>query len=179
MNPSNELNRLIGYALNKYSSDMPVSAESLADVVIRKIDEDEKSPELVRFGCVLELRQMARALLRKEYRERLDDDSHPYFFGGLQDLYPGSGKRKGQYLPRSMMSVDDYKENAERLRKEGRAKLLHADELESEMNERIDNIRHGICRGWRGAVCRRLRMVGRYLDRHRWRAWGYGRNGQS
>ncbi len=138
MNPSNELNKLICDELETFSSDLPVSAEVLADIVIKKIDPSEDAPILVRFGCVMELRQMSRSLLRREYKSDTESQQGE-LFEGLQDRYPGAGNRSGTYLPRSMMSISDYEMNIKRLRKEGAAKIAHADALNAEMIERINN----------------------------------------
>jgi len=137
MNETHQLQNLLRNALVSYSADMPVSAESLSATVIDEIDPQHAAPVLVRWGCVLELRQLARPMLRREYEEK--DERQQEMFDALQDRYPGAGKNKGSYIPRHMMTAKDYMANIERLRNEARAKLKHADALEAEYLEKVSS----------------------------------------
>jgi hypothetical protein len=112
-----------------------VSPELLADTAYRNLDPDEVSPPLVAWACVLELRQMARQLLRRTYDGAQDEAGQGDLFTGLQDRYPGTGEHRGLYVPRAQMTYTDRLFNIARLRREAQAKLAHADALEAETAE--------------------------------------------
>ena len=136
MSETTQLQDLLRKALSEYSADMPVSAETLAGVVIDEIDEKHSAPILVRWGCVLELRQLARPMLRREFEEETEN-KQPDLFGGLQDRYPGYGEHKGMYMPRSMMTAEDYAGNIARLGREADAKQKHRDALQAEFDAKM------------------------------------------
>jgi hypothetical protein len=106
----------------------------VATEALIEIDPDGKSPPLVRVGCHLELRQLARGLLREVFeRGESADDAHP-LFPELQWRYP-QASRKGDaepsYILLDEMMPKDIAYNVDRLRMEGRSKLAHADRLEA------------------------------------------------
>ena len=106
----------------------------VATEALIEIDPEAKSPLLVRVACHLELRQLARGLLREVFeRGESVDDSHP-LFPELQWRYP-QASRKGDaepsYVLLDEMTPKDIGYNVDRLRMEGRAKLAHADRLEA------------------------------------------------
>lgn len=146
MNPTNELNDLLRVALCEYSSDMPVSAEALADTAVRSIDPTDLSPRLIKWAGILELRQLARQILRREYGNEsdIDNDAQYELFDSLQDRYPGAGNNKGSYIPRDLMTIEDYEVNIARLRNEASAKLKHADALERELNDKLASNAFGV-----------------------------------
>jgi hypothetical protein len=107
----------------------------IATEALREIDPTNRSIELVRLGCHLQLRQIARAQCRKLFEDSEDDDE-PRFSGfeGLQWRYPSArskGETEPEYVLRDHMTNNDVKYNVARLRREGRAKLAHADALEA------------------------------------------------
>lgn len=107
----------------------------IATEALREIDPAAQSIELVRIGCHLHLRQIARAQCRKLFEDSEDDDE-PRFSGfeGLQWRYPtmrSKGADEPEYVLRDHMSDDDVSYNVSRLRSEARAKLAHADALEA------------------------------------------------
>jgi len=107
----------------------------IATEALKEIDPSSRSVDLVRLGCHLQLRQIARAECRTLFEDTEDVDE-PRFSGfeGLQWRYPTArSKRKDEpeYVLRDHMSDDDINYNVARLRREGRAKLAHADTLEA------------------------------------------------
>jgi hypothetical protein len=98
-------------------------------------------PELHRLGyagCHLQVRQMARGVLRRDFdpEERVaasvegEDDLFPET---LQDRYPRRGKHGEEpvYVLREQMTGNDVGYNVARMRRGGRALLKHADALEA------------------------------------------------
>jgi hypothetical protein len=109
----------------------------IASEALKEIDPGGRSVELVRIGCHLQLRQIARAQCRKLFD---DDDADaadaPRFaeFTGLQWRYPTArshDRAEPEYVLRDLMSRDDLTFNVARLRCEARSKLAHADALEA------------------------------------------------
>ena len=136
---TNDLQNAIRKVVCECDPDEPVSAEMVASIVVHTLDPHHISPAIIRWGCELELRQMARAILRNQY-EQLEaegacDDMFP-----LQERYPGFGDNAGQYLPRAKMTQEDYMGNVARLRREAHSKLAHADKLESECTLKFGSI---------------------------------------
>lgn len=132
MTATDDLLNLLRRELIAYDNSRSVSAEILADEAFKKIDPDEMSPPLAAWSCVLNLRQMSRQLLRREYEPQPEESGQISLFDGLQERYPGVGDHKGVYVPRMQMSYADRMHNIRRLRKEAEAKLAHADALEAE-----------------------------------------------
>jgi hypothetical protein len=84
-------------------------------------------------GCHLELRQIARSKLRRQF-DPVSDAAHgeDLFPDTLQDRYPQRPARGREpvYLLRALMEDADVAFNVERMRRAGAALLRHADALE-------------------------------------------------
>lgn len=139
--PTSKLNDVLSKCLETEQGEVDISPEHLAACAIRVIDEDSLSPVLVEWGCVLQLRQMSRALLRKEYDPIDGKDGQADMFGGLQPRYPveksefdGEGNKviNQVYRERMHMSESDRFRVIARLEKEAEAKQQHADALRQE-----------------------------------------------
>jgi hypothetical protein len=107
----------------------------IATEALKEIDPSNRSVALVRTGCHLELRQIARAQCRKLFEDGEDDDE-PLFdaIEGLQWRYPTARSKQQpepEYILREHMTEADLVFNVMRLRLEGQAKLRHADTLEA------------------------------------------------
>lgn len=107
----------------------------IATEALKEIDPAGRSVDLVRLGCHLQLRQIARAECRTLFEDSEDGDE-PRFSGfeGLQWRYPTARSKRNEepeYVLRDQMTNDDVEYNVGRLRREGRAKLAHADALEA------------------------------------------------
>jgi hypothetical protein len=107
----------------------------IATEALKEIDPSSRSVALVRLGCHLQLRQIARQQCRKLFEDSEEDDE-PRFAGfeGLQWRYPTAhSKRESEpeYILRDRMSGADVAYNVARLRSESRAKAAHADLLEA------------------------------------------------
>jgi hypothetical protein len=109
----------------------------IATEALKEIDPSGRSHPLVRTGCHLQLRQIARAQCRKLFEDvESKDDSEPQFTGfkELQWRYPVAhcdDKAEPEYVLLEHMTRRDVEYNVQRLRREGQAKLDHADALEA------------------------------------------------
>lgn len=114
-----------------------VNPSWIATEALKEIDPVNRSHPLVRTGCHLQLRQIARAQCRKLFEDDdSENDSEPHFTGfeELQWRYPAAhskGKPEPEYVLLEHLTRADVKYNAQRLRREGHAKLEHADALEA------------------------------------------------
>jgi len=120
-----------------FKADTPISAEWLASSALKDLDPEDEAPTLVSFGCNLQLRQMARDLLRKTYDPIAAESPQSEMFEKLQDRYPGFGRNKGKYIPRHLMTLEDRQGNIDRMTREVKAKLEHRDALQAETDELI------------------------------------------
>jgi hypothetical protein len=116
--------------------DLPaISPAWVATAVMQTIEFPRHLHHLGYAGCHLELRQMARAKLRRQFDPTIsddDDEEADLFPDTLQDRYPRRPKRGRQpeYVLRERMTQADVAYNVERMRRAGSALLRHADALE-------------------------------------------------
>jgi hypothetical protein len=108
----------------------------VATEALKEIDPASRSIVLVRLGCHLHLRQLARQQCRKLFGDHKSDpaDREPELFEGLQWRYPTARSKaddEPEYILRDHMSDEDVGYNVGRLRAEANAKLAHADALEA------------------------------------------------
>lgn len=97
------------------------------------LDPDNISPPTVALGCDLQLRQLARHILRSKFMDE-DEIGQDDLFPTLQARYPtarSKGWEEPEYILRDQMSDDDIGYNVHRLRQEAQAKMHHADALEA------------------------------------------------
>jgi len=113
-----------------------ISPAWIATEAMRELDPGRRSVDLVFGGCHLHLRQLAREQLRKRFETRDDElpsDQHE-MFPDLQTRYPSARSKDNpepEYVLLEHMSNVDVEYNVRRLRREGYAKLKHADALEA------------------------------------------------
>lgn len=142
MNETNQLSDMLNKCLENTSSDLGVSASYLASQAITKLDPEQKAPYVVQWGCVLQLRQIARGILRKEY-EPVNDAGEPQaeMFEKLQQRYPVARgeeeKKEGEYMPRLLLTLEERQMISEKLRKASKALAIHANALDAETAELI------------------------------------------
>jgi hypothetical protein len=130
-----QLAEIVARIIDIRRSQVRINPSWIATEALKEIDPAGRSVDLVRLGCHLQLRQIARAECRTLFEDSEDGDE-PRFSGfeGLQWRYPASrskGKDEPEYVLRDQMTNDDVEYNVGRLRREGRAKLAHADALEA------------------------------------------------
>ena len=130
-----QLTEIVSRIIDIRRSQVKINPSWIATEALREIDPSSRSLALVRLGCHLQLRQIARGLCRKLF-ENDEDGEQPTFteFEGLQWRYPTArsrGNPEPEYILRDQMSDADIGFNAARLRSEARAKEAHADALEA------------------------------------------------
>jgi hypothetical protein len=130
-----QLAEIVARIIDIRRSQVKINPSWIATEALKEIDPANRSIPLVRTGCHLQLRQIAREQCRTLFEDSEDDDE-PRFavIEGLQWRYPTRRSKEDhepQYVLREHMSVADVVYNVARLRREGRAKLAHADTLEA------------------------------------------------
>jgi hypothetical protein len=130
-----QLTEIVARIIDIRRGEVRINPSWIATEALKEIDPANTSVALVRLGCHLQLRQIARGQCRKLFEDG-DDDSEPQFteFKELQWRYP-TARSKGQsdpeYVLRDHLTDRDVAYNVARLRTEARAKLAHADALEA------------------------------------------------
>jgi hypothetical protein len=100
------------------------------------IDSERRAPLLVHLGCNLQLRQIAREMLRGKYEPDGDSDADAQhsLWPELQKRYPtAKSARDGdpEYVLLEHLTDADLAYNIARLRSEAQSKLRHATALEA------------------------------------------------
>jgi hypothetical protein len=112
------------------SADSEVDPAVLASDAVFALDPGGASPLLVQWGCVLELRQLARSICRE--RLLTGAEKQATLFGDLQARYPAMRRGNEVYVLREDMTLAERHRMIARLRKEATAKWSHAESLEAE-----------------------------------------------
>ncbi|UGY21494.1 hypothetical protein HU675_0045390 [Bradyrhizobium septentrionale] len=127
--------------IDQRRSETSISPSWVATEAMLELDPKKVAPMLVQLGCHLELRQIARSVLRDLFEDggkASDDDDEGSrqhaLFPDLQWRYPKvrtAGKNEEPvYVRLEELSAADIAFNVSRLRSEALAKLAHADALE-------------------------------------------------
>lgn len=117
--------------------------DDLAHETFKEIDPETDSPALVRIAALLELKQLARAICRQRQADsERESEQAGLFEFQLQERYPAQrgasedGPTDG-YVLRARLTIEERRKNINRLRREARAKISHADALEAETESLI------------------------------------------
>jgi hypothetical protein len=136
-----KLQEMLARVLEKHQHKASVRPSWLATETMVALDPKKVAPQLVYRAAHLQLRQMARALCRREYGEDAGElGAQHNLFPSLQARYPVScSAREGdpEYVRLENLKSEDVAFNVTRLRKEARAKLKHADALEAWAQQRF------------------------------------------
>ncbi|MHC2399144.1 MULTISPECIES: hypothetical protein [Bradyrhizobium] len=137
-NEAGDLVAIVSRIIDTRRSQSRISPSWVANEAMIELDGGHIAPPLVYLGCHLELRQIARSVLRTRFDDRAEsDDGEPRqheLFPDLQWRYPTARSARSaepEYVLLDDMSDEDAAYNVARLRREGRAKLAHADALEA------------------------------------------------
>jgi hypothetical protein len=113
-----------------------IGAIWVANEAMKELDPEkyaERWEPLLWIGCHLQMRQIARSLLRKKFEPK-DGGRKDDLFPELQWRYPTARTADDDdptYILRDLMSGEDVTYNVARLRAEADAKNKHADALEA------------------------------------------------
>ena len=136
-----KLRELLAEVLERHQHKDSVRPSWLATETMAALDPKRTAPQLVYRAAHLQLRQMARALCRREYGEDTGDTGSQHnLFPNLQARYPSKRTVKDadpEYVRLENLTLEDTAYNVDRLRKEGRAKLKSADALEAWAQQRF------------------------------------------
>ena len=93
------------------NSEIEIQPALLARCAIKTIDPRDMSPPLLSYAANLELRQLARGLLRKNFDPIADDNPQAEMFEGLQDRYPTKRNGEPTYVILQDLTDDEIDEN--------------------------------------------------------------------
>lgn len=131
-----QLAEIVSRIIDTRRTQIKINPNWIATEALKEIDPSSRSIVLVRLGCHMHLRQIARAQCRKLF-EDVEDPDAPHFSGfeGLQWRYPVARLDKEtespEYILRDSMSNEDVEYNVERMRGTSRSLAAHADLLEA------------------------------------------------
>ena len=120
-----------------------ISTADLAARVYSEIDPGLVAPARVRWAATMELKQLARAICReRQVQSEHESENYSLFDIQLQPRYPTvrkceDGTDDDVYVLRSHLSIEERKRNIDRLRREGEAKIAHADALQAETDHLV------------------------------------------
>lgn len=128
-----ELSNVVRVVYESHNDRPTVSPAWLATEAMAEIGFPRDLHPLGYIGCHLQIRQIARAFCRKHFdpEESVENDLFPET---LQQRYPRQQKspeQEPEYVLLDLLSRSDIVFNIDRLRKEARSKLKHADALEA------------------------------------------------
>jgi hypothetical protein len=137
MTDEEQLAQAVQTIIERHSDLVAISPAWVATAAMQVIEFPRDLHALGYAGCHLELRQMARSKLRRQFDPvtRADDAAdygEDLFPDTLQDRYPRHPRSmcEPEYVQRARMSRDDLDYNVERMRRAGSALLRHADALQ-------------------------------------------------
>lgn len=133
MTQESELNEAIRHVYEKNINKGSISPSWMATQAMNEIGFPRELHEIGYSGCHLQFRQIARSFCRKHFEpeETVEND---LFGDTLQERYPlrqTEDMQEPAYVLLDLLPRQDLLYNVERLRKEARAKLRHADALEA------------------------------------------------
>lgn len=112
----------------------------LAARVLKLLDPKENAPATVRLLASETLVLMAGSLCANVHRAEeaeVERTTMPLFDAGLQPRYPVTRNDETVYVLRGLMTLQERRATAERLRREAEAKNNHADALDAETNLKV------------------------------------------
>jgi hypothetical protein len=136
-----KLAEVVGRVIELRGAAVSISPSWVATEAMQQLDPEREAPSLVYAGCNLQLRQIARGILRKKYQPDDDDSDEHDLFPGLQRRYPTARSARAaepEYVLLEHLTHVDIGFNVGRLRSEAAAKLAHADALQAFGKERFE-----------------------------------------
>lgn len=132
MTNERELHEVLARIYERRSDEIRVSAAWLATEAMIELDPERISPSRVYGAAHLELRQLARSILRHAADPAEEGAEQHELFPGLQRRYPSAESgEEPVYVKLEHLTEDDVRFNVARLRAEATTKLAHADALEA------------------------------------------------
>jgi hypothetical protein len=140
--PANQVNQVIKKVIDDWVSELGISVAGVARQVQDELHPNFALPPLSDYLENMQLRQMARAILRRQElsEDNIDHSTEDMFGAALQVRYPTM--RLGQvdgieeyvqvYVKREDLTYEERMENSNALRMEADAKVKHANALDAE-----------------------------------------------
>ena len=119
--------------MKRCSDEVRINPAWLATQAIDEMGDGQKLPPLIYQAAHLQLRQIARSICRKKFDEDGPGKEQHEMFPVLQKRYPAahSSEADPEYILLEYLNEKDKTFNVNRLRREGKSKLLHASTLEA------------------------------------------------
>lgn len=134
MTEEQRLHSLLMMVYERRQDELRVSPAWLATEAMRELDPERESPDLVYLAAHLELRQLARAILRRVADPTEEPTDQHEMFPMLQKRYPSarsSNAEEPEYIKLESMTEEDVAYNLRRMRASASRLLAHCDALEA------------------------------------------------
>lgn len=136
---NDKLSNYINTAIDSHCGEISISPSFIAQKVIAAIDPQGTSQPLVTYGFNLQIRAVARGILRHAFDPLSNEQNtlQAEMFTELQSRYPA--KRNGDfvYVLRAEMSLEERQLIPKRLRTDADSRLKHARAFEAETSTLI------------------------------------------
>ena len=128
-----KLSIYINQAIEKHGGDISISPTSIAASVVRTLDPNNSTIDIISYGFNMQVRVVARSILGKTFAPK-DEDAQHEMFEGLQERYP-TAAASDNYVERHYLTLEQRLYNVERLQKTGLSFIAHSEKLLAETEE--------------------------------------------
>lgn len=143
---TNQINEILLRCVDEEKEEIDISPEYIASRGMKIMNPKSTATQMVEWVAVLQLRQMARAILRKQFEPTHKGHNNGDMFPVLQPRYPvdvtyeenGETTVTTVYRERMHMSYEERQVMIVRLEKEATAKQQHADALRQETEQLME-----------------------------------------
>ena len=127
-----QLSGIVRKAIDGYGEAEVISPEVIGNQVLQVMDPESDAPILVSYGCSLEIRQIARGILRRSFDpvKKVEEEQADAFDGHLQDRYPVERDGQRVYVLRQCITPDEGAVICADMRKKAKSLNDHADAAE-------------------------------------------------
>ena len=122
--------------LAEIESDIAIAPSLLARCALKKLDPTDSTLAVITCIATLQLREMARALLRDTFSDGAVEIKQHDMFPGCQAMYPTMRDGESTYVPLEQITDAEIHENLDRMAREIGTKTQHFDALTAYLQQR-------------------------------------------
>ena len=140
-NEEKKLQDIVSAIIHRHRMESRINPSWVATESLLQLDPQKVSPEYVSISAHLQLRQIARSILRQRIEE--EETAQHEMWPDLQCRYPAARSEalsEPEYVLLEYMTEQDVAYNVQRLRREAVAKRKHAEALEAWGQKRFRKI---------------------------------------
>ena len=123
--------------LAEIESDIAIAPSLLARCALKKLDPTDSTLAVITWIATLQLREMARALLRDTFSDDAVESKQHDMFPGCQAMYPTMRDGESTYVPLKQITPAELQDNIDRLAREVKTKNKHIRALRAYQREML------------------------------------------